>query len=227
MTVLLVVLAGLVALGLAFLFFWAFWRANHLDNNVMFFKWLGCEIKRGGRHRGARHPMGGYRCLDCFLGGDLEDMGMGGDGYVDPRRRTYTAQRGAPAIEPVVTMAEAERARQRATLEAREQQRAAWRAAPPTSSATPPRPAATLRPPRSTTTEERIGQEVRKQRAEDTLASMYHHQAAALTSLIDTAPAPAAPSTPDFSDVSSGHSSSGDFGGGGGDFGGGGASGEF
>lgn len=224
MTVLLVVLAGLVALGLAFLFFWAFWRVNHLDNNVRFFKWLGCEIKRGGRHRGARHPMGGYRCLDCFLGGDLEDLGMADDGYVDPRRRTYAQQRGgAQVIEPMVTMTEAERARQRATLEAREQQRAAWRAAPPTSSATP-RPAATLRHPRSTTTEERIG---RKQRAEDTLASMYHHQAAALTSLLDTAPAPAAPSTPDFSDVSSGHSTSGDFDGGGGDFGGGGASGEF
>ena len=42
-----------------------------------------------GRHRVQRHPLGGYRCIDCSrVFTDLVEAGvMDGSAYVDPLRR--------------------------------------------------------------------------------------------------------------------------------------------
>lgn len=82
------------SLLLTYIFIWALWRAEHLDQNVMFLRWLRCKFRRKG-HRPARHPLGGYRCLDCFLAGTLEDMGLDDDEAVKSDRRIYTERRGA------------------------------------------------------------------------------------------------------------------------------------
>jgi hypothetical protein len=50
------------------------------------FAWLYCALR--GRHNPARHPLGGFRCLDCGEAGrDLEDMGFEGLAYVHASRR--------------------------------------------------------------------------------------------------------------------------------------------
>ncbi len=41
-------------------------------------------------HRPARQFLGGFRCEDCGkAGGDLDDLGFGGDGYVHPVRQQF------------------------------------------------------------------------------------------------------------------------------------------
>jgi hypothetical protein len=50
------------------------------------YAWLCCVFR--GRHNPARHPLGGFRCLDCgAAGADLEDMGFEDLAYVHATRR--------------------------------------------------------------------------------------------------------------------------------------------
>lgn len=43
-----------------------------------------------GRHNPVRHPLGGFRCVDCRrVGVDLEQMGFD-DAYVPPIRRIFS-----------------------------------------------------------------------------------------------------------------------------------------
>lgn len=92
MSLALIPLLVVIAIGLTYVVSWALFHANHLDQNVMFLPWVRCTWR--GKHRPVRHPLGGFRCLDCFLGGSAEDLGID-DGYVDTRRRTYNERRGA------------------------------------------------------------------------------------------------------------------------------------
>jgi hypothetical protein len=47
-----------------------------------------CLIRR--RHQPRRHPLGGFRCIDCgAAGADLEDMGFSDSAWVTPVRRTF------------------------------------------------------------------------------------------------------------------------------------------
>jgi len=47
-----------------------------------------CFVRR--RHQPRRHPLGGFRCVDCgAAGADLEDMGFSGSAWVTPMRRTF------------------------------------------------------------------------------------------------------------------------------------------
>lgn len=90
------ILAILLALTITIVFVWALWRAEHLDENTLFFLWLRCKWR--GKHRPVRHPLGGFRCLDCLEATmDLDAPGWGhpAGGYVDPDRRTYQDGRGA------------------------------------------------------------------------------------------------------------------------------------
>ena len=50
------------------------------------YAWLCCVLR--GRHNPSRHPLGGFRCLDCGrAGADLEDMGFQGQAYLRQSRR--------------------------------------------------------------------------------------------------------------------------------------------
>jgi hypothetical protein len=43
------------------------------------------------QHNPVRHPLGGFRCLDCsYVGADLEEMGFADGGYVLPIRRLFS-----------------------------------------------------------------------------------------------------------------------------------------
>ena len=45
---------------------------------------VSCFVR--GRHNPARHPLGGFRCVDCGRpGADLEDMGFHDGGYIKRR----------------------------------------------------------------------------------------------------------------------------------------------
>lgn len=47
-----------------------------------------------GYHNPTRHPLGGFRCLECAeTGADLEAMGYEGDGYVSPMRTIFSRER--------------------------------------------------------------------------------------------------------------------------------------
>jgi hypothetical protein len=49
---------------------------------------LRCLLRR--RHQPRRHPLGGFRCVECgAAGADLEDMGFAGSAWVAPLRRTF------------------------------------------------------------------------------------------------------------------------------------------
>jgi hypothetical protein len=46
-------------------------------------------------HNPVRHPLGGFKCVDCtFVGADLEEMGFANGGYVLPMRRLFSRRRG-------------------------------------------------------------------------------------------------------------------------------------
>jgi hypothetical protein len=48
--------------------------------------WLRCTLRN--HHNPARHPLGGFKCLDCGEAArDLDEMGF--DGYVSPIRRIF------------------------------------------------------------------------------------------------------------------------------------------
>jgi len=54
---------------------------------------LRCLIR--GSHRPRRHPLGGFRCLECgAAGADLEEMGFAGSAWVAPVRLTFDRPRG-------------------------------------------------------------------------------------------------------------------------------------
>ena len=47
------------------------------------------------QHNPVRHPLGGFRCLECgHVGADLEEMGYVDGGYVMPVRRVFSRTRG-------------------------------------------------------------------------------------------------------------------------------------
>jgi hypothetical protein len=47
------------------------------------------------QHNPVRHPLGGFRCLECGqVGADLEEMGYVDGGYVMPVRRVFSRTRG-------------------------------------------------------------------------------------------------------------------------------------
>jgi hypothetical protein len=47
------------------------------------------------QHNPVRHPLGGFRCLECgHVGADLDEMGYVDGGYVMPVRRVFSRQRG-------------------------------------------------------------------------------------------------------------------------------------
>jgi hypothetical protein len=55
--------------------------------------WLRCLLR--SRHVPIRHPLGGFRCLDCgAVGADLDEMGFYGEGYLPPLRRVYSRDHG-------------------------------------------------------------------------------------------------------------------------------------
>lgn len=46
------------------------------------------------RHNPRRHPLSGFRCLDCGIAGaDLDEMGFFGQGYAPPVRRVFDRER--------------------------------------------------------------------------------------------------------------------------------------
>jgi hypothetical protein len=46
------------------------------------------------QHNPTRHPLGGFRCVDCgHVGSDLEEMGFADGGYVLPIRRLFSRER--------------------------------------------------------------------------------------------------------------------------------------
>jgi len=46
---------------------------------------LRCALRQ--HHQPRRHPLGGFRCVDCgAAGADLEEMGFSGSAWVAPRR---------------------------------------------------------------------------------------------------------------------------------------------
>jgi len=46
-------------------------------------------------HNPVRHPLGGFRCVECgFVGADLGEMGFADGGYVLPMRRLFSRGRG-------------------------------------------------------------------------------------------------------------------------------------
>ena len=60
---------------------------------------LSCLVRSS--HNPARHPLGGFRCLDCgFVGVDLDEMGFADGGYVMPDRRLFSRRRSEPALRP-------------------------------------------------------------------------------------------------------------------------------
>jgi len=53
--------------------------------------WFRCFVRQ--HHRPSRHPLGGFKCLDCGVAGsDLDEMGFEGDGYVSPIRRLFSRE---------------------------------------------------------------------------------------------------------------------------------------
>jgi hypothetical protein len=47
------------------------------------------------QHNPVRHPLGGFKCLECgHVGADLEEMGYVDGGYVLPVRRVFSRTRG-------------------------------------------------------------------------------------------------------------------------------------
>ena len=57
------------------------------------FAWLRCFTRQ--RHEPRRHPLGGFRCVDCgAVGADLEEMGFRESGWVAPMRRTFDRKHG-------------------------------------------------------------------------------------------------------------------------------------
>ena len=54
---------------------------------------IWCAFRR--RHNPVRHPLGGFRCLECGeAGADLDEMGFAGSGYVTPMRKVFSRDRG-------------------------------------------------------------------------------------------------------------------------------------
>jgi hypothetical protein len=54
---------------------------------------LRCLIRN--HHVPSRHPLGGFRCLECGEpGADLDEMGYLGCGYVTPLRKIFSRDRG-------------------------------------------------------------------------------------------------------------------------------------
>jgi hypothetical protein len=54
---------------------------------------LRCAVRQ--HHRPSRHPLGGFRCVECgAVGVDLDEMGFRGAGWVGPYRRTYRRENG-------------------------------------------------------------------------------------------------------------------------------------
>jgi hypothetical protein len=55
---------------------------------------LRCFVRQ--YHQPVRHPLGGFRCVECgAAGADLDEMGFPGSGWVAPTRRTY----GRPDVD--------------------------------------------------------------------------------------------------------------------------------
>lgn len=55
--------------------------------------WVRCKMR--SRHKPVRHPLGGFRCVDCGVAGaDLEDLGFD-DGWVSTPRDRDLARWGA------------------------------------------------------------------------------------------------------------------------------------
>jgi hypothetical protein len=55
--------------------------------------WFRCLLRN--RHNPVRHPLGGFKCVDCGeAGADLDQMGFAGGGYVLPMRRVFSRDRG-------------------------------------------------------------------------------------------------------------------------------------
>jgi len=49
---------------------------------------LRCALRQ--HHQPRRHPLGGFRCVDCgAAGADLEEMGFSGSAWVAPRRPDF------------------------------------------------------------------------------------------------------------------------------------------
>lgn len=54
---------------------------------------LRCLVR--GHHNPERHPLGGFRCLDCGeAGADYDEMGFHGTGYVNPLRKIFSRDNG-------------------------------------------------------------------------------------------------------------------------------------
>jgi len=54
---------------------------------------LRCFLRQ--HHEPRRHPLGGFRCIECgATGADLEDMGFAGSAWVPPMRRTFERPHG-------------------------------------------------------------------------------------------------------------------------------------
>jgi hypothetical protein len=52
------------------------------------FRRVRCFLR--GHHNPARHPLGGFRCVECAATGEtLADMGFKGGDYVSPLRTTF------------------------------------------------------------------------------------------------------------------------------------------
>ena len=89
------ILLGVGALLIGYLSTYLLWKAEHLDNDrIKFWRWVRCELLRGGRHKvrrgagGAYYP-GGFWCSleegGCgMVGGSLEDFGE--DGRIPPAK---------------------------------------------------------------------------------------------------------------------------------------------
>lgn len=60
--------------------------------------WRGLPYARciiRNQHNPKRHPLGGFRCVDCgHAGADLDEMGHFGSGYVNPTRRLWDRTHG-------------------------------------------------------------------------------------------------------------------------------------
>jgi hypothetical protein len=57
------------------------------EAEIIMFARLRCAIRQ--YHQPRRHPLGGFRCIDCgTAGADLEEMGFGDSAWVAPRRPT-------------------------------------------------------------------------------------------------------------------------------------------
>ena len=58
------------------------------------FSWFHCWLR--SHHNPVRHPLGGFRCLDCgAMGLDLREMGFQELGSLPPSRKLMTGDEGA------------------------------------------------------------------------------------------------------------------------------------